>query len=66
VARRDYEEEIRCTSCGALNVVSYKYSDFSPANQERETGECAACGARIAGAKCLASMLFTLRSGWRR
>ena len=37
MARRDYEEEIRCTSCGTLNVVTYKYSDFSPANQERET-----------------------------
>lgn len=53
MARRDYDEEVRCPSCSALNVVTYKYSDFSPANQERETGECAACGVQIASAKCL-------------
>lgn len=53
VAGAERKEEVRCSSCGTLNVVTYEYSDFGPANQERETGECAACGARIANAKCL-------------
>ena len=53
MADAEREEEARCVSCGALNVVVYRYSDFEPTNQERETGECVRCGARIASAKCL-------------
>src|SRR5947209_20478508 len=31
-------------SCGALNLVTYHYSDFGPANEERETGQCVESG----------------------
>lgn len=53
VAGAEREEEVRCTLCGTLNVVTYRYSDFGPANQERETGKCATCRAQVASAKCL-------------
>lgn len=53
MAYTESKEEVRCPSCGAFNIVIYRYAGFGPANQERETGECAACGTRIADAKCL-------------
>jgi hypothetical protein len=53
LAVTENKEEVRCASCGALNIVTYRYAGFGPANQERETGGCAACGKQIASAKCL-------------
>lgn len=44
---------IQCTHCGTLNRVTIRYSDFGPANQERETGECISCGHEIISKKCL-------------
>jgi C4-type Zn-finger protein len=41
------QEEVHCPSCEVLNLVTYRYSDFSPASQEQETGRCDKCGAPI-------------------
>jgi DNA-directed RNA polymerase subunit RPC12/RpoP len=49
----EQQEEVRCPYCGTLNLVTYRYSDFDPANQERETGRCDKCGTPIVTAKCI-------------
>jgi hypothetical protein len=55
MAQINQHEEIRCPACGLLNRVTFKYSDFGPANQERETASCAnpKCEAEIASRRCL-------------
>jgi phage FluMu protein Com len=49
---REIHDEVLCPSCGTLNLVTYRYSGFDPANQERQTAHCAECGKTIARAKC--------------
>jgi hypothetical protein len=45
-------DEVRCPSCGTLNLVTYRYSYFGPANEKQETADCANCDETIARAEC--------------
>ena len=60
---REHIETKRCSSCGALNEITYHYGSFGPVNQERETGECAACRTTIARAQCLSILTKVVEGG---
>ena len=52
-ALRTAEGEATCAGCGALHLVTYTYSSFSPANTEHETAKCKVCGVVLVRERCL-------------
>jgi hypothetical protein len=52
----DERSTATCPKCKTLNYVLTRYAGYGPANDERETAECAkpGCGATVASEKCFA------------
>jgi hypothetical protein len=47
MSRKDVVREVACKYCGAVHIVTYTYSDFSPANSDHESAICIKCSMRL-------------------